>query len=151
MGVDQMDRYACRYAVYLGSFLFPFVSEKIFHCKPNLAQSLNLYSTHCVDNLSCPWGRSKWGWTKVLKQLHILNSFKMLDIGFEIYLKCRFWLFSCLASNLLSLLWDFEQYRTLCVSPAFNNNIMVNFEIWSNKEKSVSTVPLPNWWLDSSR
>ena len=41
-------------AVYLGSFLFPFVSEKIFHCKPNLAQSLNLYSTHCVDNLSCP-------------------------------------------------------------------------------------------------
>ena len=42
-------------AVYLGSFLFPFVSEKIFHCKPNLAQSLNLYSTHCVDNLSCPW------------------------------------------------------------------------------------------------
>ena len=54
MGVDQIDRYACRYAVYLGSFLFPFVSEKIFHCKPNLAQSLNLYSTHCVDNLSCP-------------------------------------------------------------------------------------------------
>ena len=41
-------------AVYLGSFLFPFVSEKIFHFKPNLAQSLNLYSTHCVDNLSCP-------------------------------------------------------------------------------------------------
>ena len=41
-------------AVYLGSFLFPFVSEKIFHCKPNLAQSLNIYSTHCVDNLSCP-------------------------------------------------------------------------------------------------
>ena len=24
------------------------------------------------------------------------------------------WLFSCLASNLLSLLWDFQQYRTLC-------------------------------------
>ena len=62
MGVDQMDRYACTAvdipfsAVYLGSFLFPFVSEKIFHCKPNLAKSLNLYSTPCVDNLSCPWG-----------------------------------------------------------------------------------------------
>ena len=47
---------------YISSCLFvknnnsmrEFVSEKIFHCKPNLAQSLNLYSTHCVDNLSCP-------------------------------------------------------------------------------------------------
>ena len=79
--------------------------------------------------------------------LDISNRFKIL---FEIYFKCRFWLFSCLASNLLSLLWDFEQYRTLCVSPAYNNNIMVNFdsEIWSKKEKSVSTLPLPNWWLD---
>ena len=27
-----------------------FVSQKIFHCKPNLAKSRNLYGTSCVDN-----------------------------------------------------------------------------------------------------
>ena len=46
-----------------------FVSEKIFHCKPNLAKSLidpishqtksassrNLYSTPCADNPPCPY------------------------------------------------------------------------------------------------
>ena len=32
-----------------------------------------------------------------------------------------------------------------------SGDCLINFEIWSNKEKSVSTVPLPNWWLDNSR
>ena len=34
-----------------------FVSKKIFHCKPNLAKSRNLYGTSCVDNLPCPWDK----------------------------------------------------------------------------------------------
>ena len=34
-----------------------FVSQKIFHCKPNLAKSRNLYGTSCVDNPPCPYLR----------------------------------------------------------------------------------------------
>ena len=63
IGVDQMDRYACRYSIFyclLGVIFVPLVSEKIFHCKPNLPKSTNLYSTSCVDNRSCPWTTPFW-------------------------------------------------------------------------------------------
>ena len=46
-----------------------FVSQKIFHCKPNLAKSRNLYSTSCADNLPCP---CKKGQNK--KKMRALNG-----------------------------------------------------------------------------
>ena len=141
------------------------------------------------------------------KILDISNRFKMLDISnrFEIWnFKCilnvEMWLQSCTASNPLSLVWELQQFRTLCASvwsdeksnlwfqteveegnmedsyenqrwarmfmrTPYTSNLKVikvesltlattsvHFaEVWSIKEKSMSTVPLPNWWLDRSR
>ena len=50
-----------------------FVSQKIFHCKPNLAKSRNLYGTSCVDNPPCPCRsiNGNWKGLKVLLLLHI--------------------------------------------------------------------------------
>ena len=48
------------------------------------------------------------------------------------------------------LIWNLKVIKV--ESPDHDNNIMVPFvEVWSNKEKPMSTVPLPNWWLDRSR
>ena len=50
--------------------------------------------------------------SKRFKMLNISNRFKIRD--FKYVWNVDLWLYSCLASNLLSLLWDFQQYRTLC-------------------------------------
>ena len=57
------------------------------------------------------------------KMLDISNRFKMLDISnrFEIWnFKCilnvEMWLQRCTASNPLSLVWELQQFRTLCAS-----------------------------------
>ena len=40
-------------------------------------------------------------------------------------------------------IWDLKVIKV--ESPDYDNNIMVPFvKVWSNKEKSMSTVPLPN-------
>ena len=42
-----------------------------------------------------------------------------------------------------ALIWDLKVIKV--ESPDHDNNIMVPFvEVWSKKEKSMSTVPLPN-------
>ena len=42
-----------------------------------------------------------------------------------------------------ALIWDLKTIKV--ESPDHDNNTMVPFvEVWSNKEKSMSTVPLPN-------
>ena len=47
-----------------------------------------------------------------------------------------------------ALIWDLKVIKVetwRLESPDHDNNIMVPFvEVWSNKEKSMSTVPLPN-------
>ena len=47
-----------------------------------------------------------------------------------------------------ALIWDLKVIKVETLhwrAPINDNNIMVPFvEVWSNKEKSMSTVPLPN-------
>ena len=66
------------------------------------------------------------------KILDISNRFKMLDISnrFEIWdFKCilnvEMWLQSCTASNPPSLVWELQQFRTLCAN------------VWSNEKSNL--------------
>ena len=66
------------------------------------------------------------------KMLDISNRFKMLDISnrFEIWdFKCilnvEMWLQSCTASNPPSLVWELQQFRTLCAN------------VWSNEKSNL--------------